>query len=119
MVPSFVKKVAESNDSCGFASEIHRQPRGAAAEEAGYRVQFFSTVLQNRAGQSKIDGAENSNRREKSPILRIPKPMLCGRFGQGNGYNRRTCQCASIAGGGIARNRVRYAGVKWAIIKVR
>jgi len=45
------------------------------AEEAGYRVQFFSAVLQNRPGQSKISRAENSNRREKSPILRVPKPM--------------------------------------------
>ncbi len=76
MVPGFVKKVAESNNSCGFASEIDRQPCGAAAEKAGYRVQFFSAVLQNRPGQSKISRAENSNRREKSPILRVPKPML-------------------------------------------
>ncbi len=76
MVPGFVKKVAQSNDSCSFASEIDRQPRSAAAEEAGYRVQFFSAVLQNRPGQSKISRAENSNRREKSPIPRVPKPML-------------------------------------------
>ena len=38
MVPGLVKKVAEPNDSHSLASEIHSQPRGAAAEKAGYRV---------------------------------------------------------------------------------
>src|SRR5579863_4716256 len=76
MVPGFVKKVAESNNSRSFTSEIHSQPRSAAAEKAGYRVQFFSAILQNRPSQSKISGTENSNSREKSPILRVPEPML-------------------------------------------
>jgi hypothetical protein len=76
VVPGLVKEVAEADNSRRFASEIHSQPCGAAAEKAGHRIQFFSAVLQNRPGQSKITSAEDGNRREKSTILSVPKPML-------------------------------------------
>ena len=80
VVPGLVEVIAEPDDSRGFAGEINRQASCAAAEKTGYRVQFFSTVLQDGSGQRKVSGAESSDHCEKSAVLAVPKSIVAGCF---------------------------------------
>jgi hypothetical protein len=117
MVTSFVEVVAEPDDACSLTREISRQPRCAAAENAGYGVEFFSTILQIGASDHKIRGAECGDRRKQSPIFVVPKPVGAWRFWQGIGHNRgnddrRSGHIAEIRCTGVNRS-----GIKWAIIK--
>jgi len=59
MMPRFVEEVAEPDNSRGFAREIGRQARRAAAEEAGHRVQFLSAILKDGPAQREISSAES------------------------------------------------------------
>ena len=67
-----VKEVADTDHASGFAREVDRKPCGGAAEGAGDGIQFPPSTLQIRPRHGEVYGVQARDRREQSPVLRVP-----------------------------------------------
>lgn len=79
VVPGLVQEVTDSHHSSSLAGEVHRQARGAAAEETRDRIQFLATTAQIIPSYNEVSSAEGRVRRKQNAILPIPK-LMTGSF---------------------------------------
>ena len=70
-----VEEVAEADYSGSFSGKVQRQRRRGLAQNANYRVELLSTILEVGAGYEKIGSAGSCNGREEYAILLIPEPV--------------------------------------------
>ncbi len=70
-----VKEVAESDHARGFPRKIKRESRSAAGEQARYRIQFPSTILQVGIGNSEVESARCRDGGKQETIFLVPEAV--------------------------------------------
>ncbi len=80
MMSHLVEEVAEPDHARSLTGEVHRQPRGAAADQTCYGIQFLAATAEIVPGHNEIGGAEGGICRKQKAIVTIPKSVIARRF---------------------------------------
>jgi len=83
VMSGLVEDVADPHHAGGLARKVHGKSGGAAAEYAGYRIQFLAAGAQVIAGYDKVGGAESGARRKQEAVFTVPESLMFGRLNRG------------------------------------